>query len=210
VDEKMVEETVALYQNDDEDKLWMQASEKVKADIGFDITRIESIIGFARYIGAKKIGVVSCSTTLQEAAAFCRIMEAKGFSYTSVICKVGGREKDEIGIPGKQTAGRFRAMCNPILQAKFLEKEKTDLNVMMGLCVGHDTPLFQIYQDPHHGIVHEGPGDRKQCVQPLYLLDSFPPGFLRRRIAPGKEHKMDAAVFRGRNFLPCIFFMQPF
>jgi len=27
---------------------------------------------------------------------------------------------------------------NPILQAEVLNNEKTDLNIMMGLCVGHD------------------------------------------------------------------------
>ena len=30
-------------------------------------------------------------------------------------------------------------MCNPILQAKLLNKAKTDLNVVVGLCVGHDS-----------------------------------------------------------------------
>lgn len=37
-------------------------------------------------------------------------------------------------------------MCNPILQAKVLNKEKTDLNVVVGLCVGHDS-LFYKYSD---------------------------------------------------------------
>mgnify|MGYP000188900606 FL=1 len=35
-------------------------------------------------------------------------------------------------------------MCNPILQAKQLNAEKTDLNVVIGLCVGHDS-LFNKY-----------------------------------------------------------------
>ena len=35
-------------------------------------------------------------------------------------------------------------MCNPILQAKLLNKEKVDLNVIVGLCVGHDS-LFMKY-----------------------------------------------------------------
>lgn len=37
-------------------------------------------------------------------------------------------------------------MCNPILQAKILNNEKTDLNVVIGLCVGHDS-LFYKYSD---------------------------------------------------------------
>ena len=37
-------------------------------------------------------------------------------------------------------------MCNPILQAKQLNAEKTDLDVVIGLCVGHDS-LFYKYSD---------------------------------------------------------------
>ena len=37
-------------------------------------------------------------------------------------------------------------MCNPILQAKKLNEAKTDLNVVIGLCVGHDS-LFYKYSD---------------------------------------------------------------
>ena len=37
-------------------------------------------------------------------------------------------------------------MCNPILQAKTLNNEKTQLNVVIGLCVGHDS-LFYKYSD---------------------------------------------------------------
>ena len=37
-------------------------------------------------------------------------------------------------------------MCNPILQARVLNREKTDLNIAIGLCVGHDA-LFSKYSD---------------------------------------------------------------
>ena len=37
-------------------------------------------------------------------------------------------------------------MCNPIHQAKRLNAEHTDLNIVMGLCVGHDS-LFYKYSD---------------------------------------------------------------
>ena len=37
-------------------------------------------------------------------------------------------------------------MCNPVMQAKILNKEKTDMNIIMGLCVGHDS-LFYKYSE---------------------------------------------------------------
>jgi uncharacterized metal-binding protein len=30
-------------------------------------------------------------------------------------------------------------MCNPITQAEILNQAKTDFNILMGLCVGHDS-----------------------------------------------------------------------
>ena len=53
--------------------------------------------------------------------------------------------KHEIGIPERcESIGRNT--CNPILQAKLLNKIGTDLNVVVGLCVGHDS-LFYKYSD---------------------------------------------------------------
>jgi uncharacterized metal-binding protein len=34
-------------------------------------------------------------------------------------------------------------MCNPIYQAKLLNHEKTDFNILLGLCVGHDSLFFK-------------------------------------------------------------------
>jgi uncharacterized metal-binding protein len=35
-------------------------------------------------------------------------------------------------------------MCSPIAQAMILDEEKTDFNILVGLCVGHDS-LFLKY-----------------------------------------------------------------
>ena len=34
-------------------------------------------------------------------------------------------------------------MCNPVIQAKILNEEKTDFNILVGLCVGHDSLFFK-------------------------------------------------------------------
>ena len=39
--------------------------------------------------------------------------------------------------------GEFEPMCNPIAQAKILNKAKTDFNIMLGLCIGHDSLFFK-------------------------------------------------------------------
>ena len=56
-------------------------------------------------------------------------------------------EKTEvIGLEERWTERTGAVMCNPILQAMILNREKTDLNVVIGLCVGHDS-LFYKYSD---------------------------------------------------------------
>lgn len=39
-------------------------------------------------------------------------------------------------------------MCNPVLQAKILNEQKTDFNVMIGLCVGHDSLFLKHVEAP--------------------------------------------------------------
>ena len=34
-------------------------------------------------------------------------------------------------------------MCNPVAQAKALERAGTEFNIVLGLCVGHDSLFFK-------------------------------------------------------------------
>jgi hypothetical protein len=61
------------------------------------------------------------------------------------IIKLGAVDKTEWRIEGKDkiVALRgdpegFEAGCNPIVQAEILKSEDTDLNIIVGLCIGHD------------------------------------------------------------------------
>ena len=145
---------------DQEDALW--ASERYEEDRNHDVmvasaeveyegycqwTRVQEIMEFARKIGAKKIGIANCIGLINEARIFARILRANDFEPYAVICKVEGRAKTSMGIPEKcEQIGP--AMCNPILQARLLNKARTDLNVVMGLCVGHDS-LFYRYSEAY-------------------------------------------------------------
>jgi uncharacterized metal-binding protein len=63
-----------------------------------------------------------------------------------VSCKVGAIPKERIGVKDEEKIriGKFESMCNPITQAMILNKAKTDFNIMLGLCIGHDS-LFLKY-----------------------------------------------------------------
>lgn len=68
-------------------------------------------------------------------------------------------------------------MCNPIMQAKLLNKAKTNLNVVVGLCVGHDS-LFYKYANGINitfGISSCGNDGLCQCIRRTghYCSDVF-------------------------------------
>lgn len=125
----------------------MVASAEVEYEGYCQWTRVQEIMEFAQKIGAKKIGIANCIGLINEARIFSRILKANGFEPYAVICKVAGKAKSSIGIP-KQCEEIGAAMCNPILQARLLNNAKTDLNVVIGLCVGHDS-LFYRYSDAY-------------------------------------------------------------
>jgi uncharacterized metal-binding protein len=94
-----------------------------------------------------KIGIAACVGLMEESITFAKILEKHNFEVYSVACKVGAMEKTEITeLDEEKTVITGNVMCNPILQAKILNNEKTDLNVVIGLCVGHDS-LFYKYSE---------------------------------------------------------------
>lgn len=144
-DDGLLRETLDKYRSDPEDSLIAKASAAVEYEHYCKATRVEEICAFAEKIGAKKLGVATCVGLLKEARAAAAIFRHKGFEVCGVACKAGAVRKTEIGLdPKQEELGPH--ICNPILQAEYLNKEKTDLNIVIGLCVGHDS-LFYKYSD---------------------------------------------------------------
>jgi uncharacterized metal-binding protein len=108
--------------------------------------RIQEICEFAAKMGYKKLGLAFCGGLAEEALTLTRVLEVQGFEVVSVICKAGRTPKEAIGVRDdeKIRVGEFESMCSPIAQAMILNEEGTDLNILLGLCVGHDS-LFMRY-----------------------------------------------------------------
>ena len=113
-------------------------------------TRIVEICEFAQKMGYQRLGLAFCIGLTKEAKAVERIFKAHGFEVISVVCKAGRIPKEKIGIKDKEkiVQGTEEAMCNPIYQAKILNMAKTEFNVLLGLCVGHDSLFFKYAKAP--------------------------------------------------------------
>lgn len=134
---------VKLYTDDKINSGIAVASAQVEGEFYGKFTRIEETMEVAKRIGAKKIGIATCVGLIEESRIFAGILKLNDFDVYGVACKVGSVDKSVIGIEEKYTCTAGVVMCNPILQAKLLNKAKTDFNVVMGLCVGHDSLFYK-------------------------------------------------------------------
>jgi uncharacterized metal-binding protein len=139
-----IEEVTNLYLNNKTNRKVAITAAEIEGEFYGKYTRVEEIIEFAKRIGAKKIGIATCIGLLEESRIFAKILRLNGFEVYGVSCKSGSVDKVSIGVEKQYTCVTGPVMCNPILQAKLLNKQKVDLNVIVGLCVGHDS-LFIKY-----------------------------------------------------------------
>ena len=138
-------------------------------------TRIQEICEFAKRMGYKRLGLAFCVGLVKEASVVQDILEAHGFEVVSVLCKAGRTIKELIGIKDEEKVrqGTDEAMCNPIYQAKLLNHEKAEFNILVGLCVGHDSLFFKYAQAPTTVL---GVKDRVTGHNPLaaiYTTDTY-------------------------------------
>jgi uncharacterized metal-binding protein len=104
---------------------------------------MEELIRFCKATKYNKLGLAFCIGLAEEAKIVTEMLEAKGFRVESVCCKCGGLDKETYDVP-KVKEEKIEILCNPIGQAELLNKAKVDLNIELGLCVGHDI-LFHKY-----------------------------------------------------------------
>lgn len=138
-------------------------------------TRIAEICEFAHRMGYRRLGLVFCVGLSREAAIVEKILEKKGFEVVSVCCKAGRTSKDLIGIEDddKVFQGTDEAMCNPIFQAFVLNDEKTELNILLGLCVGHDSLFFKHAHAYTTVLAVKDRVTGHNPLAPIYLHESY-------------------------------------
>ncbi len=165
------DEAMAEYQKEDI-RLLASAAAETEAENYCRMTRLEETAEFARKIGAETIGIASCVGLLYEAGIAARFFRKQGFEVVSISCKCGERKKTDIGISEACNVTGVN-MCDPVMQAKYLNFRRTGLNVLIGLCVGHDS-LFCKYTDaPVTTLVAKDRVLAHNTVGALYQADKY-------------------------------------
>lgn len=98
-------------------------------------TRIDQLVDLAHRMGVLNIGIAYCVGFAEQAQKLAERL-GQHFDVTAVDCKVHGLQAEDL-VPGETGP-----LCNPAGQADVLNMAGTDLNIAIGLCLGHDM-IFQ-------------------------------------------------------------------
>jgi uncharacterized metal-binding protein len=174
IDEEGIDEAWEKYQ-DPFIKEVARVSALVESEGYCEWTRVEEICAFAKKMGFNKIGIATCSGLVDLAYTLSGILESHGFEVASAACKNGGVPKEMVGLRDEEKVhpGQHESMCNPISQAELLNRAGCELNVVLGLCVGHDSLFFRHSEGLATTLVAKDRVLAHNPVGALQLADSY-------------------------------------
>jgi len=174
-----IDEVLQLYKGDTEIRKMAIAAARTEGRSYMKWTRVEDTVDFAREMGYKKLGIATCVGLIAESRILTKILETKGFDVISICCKSGSIAKEEIGLKDNEKAipGTFEPICNPVAQAKILDAAGSELNILVGLCVGHDSLFIKSSKAPVTVLISK---DRMTCHNPAAAL--YGTSFYYRRL----------------------------
>ncbi len=142
--------------------------------------RIRETMLFAEEMGFRKLGLAFCVGLADEAEIVAEILGDK-FEVVSVCCKVCGIDKSTLGLEQIDSAKERETMCNPAGQAMKLNEAGTELNILCGLCVGHDAVFGITSRAPVTTLIAK---DRVLAHNPIGAIYS---PYIRRTMLPNAK-----------------------
>jgi len=196
VDPDIQEAARALYADPELQKISRVAA-LVESEGYCKWTRVEEVVQFAKKMGYRKIGIANCISFVDHAYVLSAILESHGFEVVSVACKNGSIPKEELGLSDKEKVrpGQFEPLCNPLAQAGMLNAHGCELNIVMGLCIGHDSMFFKHAKGLTTVLVAKDRVLGHNPIVALNLADSYY-SKVWGPLNPGKPQKLPAAERR--------------
>jgi|YelNatPaOPRAMG01_1025707.scaffolds.fasta_scaffold31009_1 uncharacterized metal-binding protein len=134
----LAEQGLLLYDNPEAPEMHLtRVAARIEAEGYMRWPRAEEIFRFAEAAGFTHLGLAFCIGLAEEARAYKEILSRR-FRVSSVCCKICGIPKSRFGLHQLDPENPEEVMCAPLCQAEALNRAGTQLNILMGLCVGHD------------------------------------------------------------------------
>lgn len=172
---EITEQAMEIYQKDEFIKKSTNVASIVEAKGYIYWPRLKDTIEYAKGMGFKKLGIASCVGLQKEAERTAEVLEKYGFEVCSVCCKTGAINKVDVGVPKEFTMISKTGYpigfvtCNPVAQALLFNKVKTEMNIIIGLCVGHDITFTHLSEAPVTTLIAK---DRSNPHNPAAVLFS--------------------------------------
>jgi uncharacterized metal-binding protein/predicted Fe-Mo cluster-binding NifX family protein len=134
-----------------EDMSICEASTDIACEHERTLCRLSELVYFCLEMKYHKIGIAFCIDLLEPTEILVRVLR-RFFDVVPVCCKVGGvRLTDPYGAGSQDSQRRgdqHQIACNPVGQAEILNQMNTDLNVLIGICMGADCVLTRYSRSP--------------------------------------------------------------
>ncbi|MBD3229396.1 MAG: DUF1847 domain-containing protein [Candidatus Lokiarchaeota archaeon] len=168
-----LEKARKIYEENEEIREWAKTASIVEAEGYCEWPRLKDTVEFAKKMNFKKIGIACCIGLINEAKKVADIITNYGFEANVVMCKTGGLKKSELGLSDdfimtSKTGYLIGTVsCNPTAQATILNEVQTDMNIIVGLCVGHDMVFTKLSEAPVTTLIAK---DRRLNHNPASIL----------------------------------------
>ncbi|MDY0275455.1 MAG: DUF1847 domain-containing protein [Desulfomicrobium sp.] len=176
LDSALLKQSLDIYESNTVTRSLALCSAAIEAEFYCKMSRVEETLEFIKRQNYGLVGVATCVGLLHETRIFCSLLEERKIPHIAVSCKMGAIAKRTIGLSQEQQVNgtcEHESMCNPVLQALYLNSRETNFNVMIGLCVGHDSMFLQHIIAPTTVLIVK---DRVLAHNPaaaLYTIKSY-------------------------------------
>jgi len=136
----------------------LEAASDIACEEERTLCRVAELVYFCLEMRFRRVGLAFCKDLLEPSRILAGVLR-RFFEVVPVWCKVGGVAEDDTDV----------APCNPLGQAAALNAAHTDVNVVVGLCIGADC-LFDRASDAP--VTHLFVKDRSLANNPIGALYS--------------------------------------
>jgi uncharacterized metal-binding protein len=118
----------------------LEAATDISSEKERRLCRLAELVYFCLEMGYRRIGIAYCIDLEKPARILARVL-SRTFETVPACCRIGGHPGNHATIrsgSGSVLLDVPPISCNPVVQAEVLNRRRTDLNVIVGLCLGAD------------------------------------------------------------------------
>jgi uncharacterized metal-binding protein len=121
----------------------LEAATDIACETERRLCRVAEFIHFCHAMGYEHVGIAFCVELYRETQILAHLFR-RFLRVTPVCCKIGGQRLSQEEVPSRPC----HIACNPAGQAAELNRRGTDINAIVGLCIGCDLVFAQHSRAP--------------------------------------------------------------